>query len=390
MSGKGVPNLRETIAVPPVLILVAILSLVDFGLDRLPSARTPPISLLAQAVSTQNSEELDMKCPSGTEDDYTCQVGQQSSDPKKTCEKFEIVENSEVIGECVGPGKAQAIGYKDAAGRWVGISANGSNTDTNEQSSQSVEDLYGPDYPAPEPQLTPDTPPACPSSGGCDSSGMPTPGNTFQPIQGDMYQQWYIDRFTQLPMTTNGEQPTFGTPSSGQIGNTEYSPVTAPQEPNDTLFITPEDVARLNPDVTTDPNAGVTGQFTPYGRYIPPAASEAPSGEQGCTSNCIGESSNTFQNPADSGILHVPSTNTFEPSDTFQNKWPDLQTRLSWTGNTPSTNIDDRRGETLTPESFVLSQLTSGILNIPTWVNNKWNAFVGTYFPSELTQQAGP
>jgi hypothetical protein len=105
---EGSPNLRDTVAVHPILILIMILGLASAGLAQLTPTGIPPALLLAQVsggttgpttgpmLSTTN---LDSQCTSKF--DYSCEYPGFNEYSGKPCGIGFKVSSSQVIGHCV-------------------------------------------------------------------------------------------------------------------------------------------------------------------------------------------------------------------------------------------------------------------------------------------------
>ena len=119
MSEAG-PGLRDNLAVRPLFVFVAILSLAYFGLTRFdasPTISNVPL-FLAQAGSAYNPMALDTLCPTGPQYDYSCPEGQKSADPTKTCIRGKEVTDGQIRGVCTMPAYAAGKEYKDIDGTW--------------------------------------------------------------------------------------------------------------------------------------------------------------------------------------------------------------------------------------------------------------------------------
>src|SRR3989344_1920182 len=56
---------------------------------------------------------LKQRCPESKQYDYTCDEGEKSKDPAKTCTRGKEVQTDDFIGECNGPGNVRIEYYKD-------------------------------------------------------------------------------------------------------------------------------------------------------------------------------------------------------------------------------------------------------------------------------------
>ena len=131
------PSPRDTVPILLLLLLVVILGVVDFGLAQFTPPPQLPLGDIASAAGATDSTAIDQSCPSGPEWDYTCAPWEKSKIPGAICVKGIMASSTDVIGICVGPGKAKGTEYKDENGDWQSFTGSGaSNQYTQPQTNE--------------------------------------------------------------------------------------------------------------------------------------------------------------------------------------------------------------------------------------------------------------
>lgn len=104
---EGSPDLRDTVAIHPLLILIVMLGFVGLGVAYLTSDTSTGVILSAQASYAANAEGLDAECSSKYS--YNCKLPQQyDTRTGQPCGVGRVVISKQVEGKCVTQNKAEA------------------------------------------------------------------------------------------------------------------------------------------------------------------------------------------------------------------------------------------------------------------------------------------
>jgi hypothetical protein len=114
---QGVSNLRDTVAILPLVCFVAILGALTLGLGSLSPTQGPSQALMAQAAGTSGSEALDTQCTSNF--DYSCQYPNLSQQSGKRCGLGYEVFSDQAMGQCVQVNEAKTTCVFNQQGQCV-------------------------------------------------------------------------------------------------------------------------------------------------------------------------------------------------------------------------------------------------------------------------------
>lgn len=113
---KGSQDMRDVIAIHPLVIVVILLGALDLGLSSLIAPAMPGSGFLAQAAGSVNTKALDTQCTGAY--DYTCQYPAMGQEGKQ-CGAGRQVQSSQVKGYCVLFNKAHAEQVLGSNGQWM-------------------------------------------------------------------------------------------------------------------------------------------------------------------------------------------------------------------------------------------------------------------------------